>query len=51
MSMSINQRFSHFLKTHPKTRHWMWFVVLWCAGLASVFTIARLIKALMTMAS
>lgn len=36
-----------WLKKHPKLKQWLWFVALWCGGLAAVSAIAYPIKLLM----
>ena len=51
MNMIIKKQFTHFLQTHDKTRQWVWFIALWCAGLLSAITLALPIKILIKLAS
>ena len=51
MNMTIKKKLTHFLQTHDKTRHCVWFISLWCAGLLSAFALAFPIKVLIKMAS
>lgn len=51
MNMDIKNKLTGFLETHQKTRHWIWFVSLWCVGLLSAVIIALPIKILIKLAS
>lgn len=51
MSICTKPAIGNWLKAHPKTREWLWFVGLWCLGLAAVSAMAYPIKLLVRAAS
>lgn len=34
----------NYLKIHPKAKQWLWFIFLWISGLATIATVAYLLK-------
>jgi hypothetical protein len=50
MKTYIKNSISLFLEKHPKAKEWLWFIVLWFLGLATVtiltYPIKLMIKAL-----
>lgn len=42
--INLRQNFYNWVDAHPRLKQWLWFVVLWCAGLASVLVMAYPIK-------
>lgn len=51
MNMGIKKKLTRFLRAHPKTSYWLWFIFLWCVGLLSAIAIAFPVKILIKLAS
>jgi uncharacterized membrane protein len=46
MNICIKRSVELWLKSHPKTKQWLWFIVLWFGGLITVTALSYPIKML-----
>lgn len=51
MNIPIKTSISLWLEKNHKAKQWLWFVALWCGGLATVMAVTYPIKLLIRLAS